>query len=111
MQLIADLGVEWEKLTQLPLPLGAIVVSRNLDSATQQKVDRVLRRSVAYAMAHPAASADFVHQYAQELDEEVTRSHIELFVNNYSIDLGAEGRKAVTQLLDIDKEKEEELFV
>ena len=111
LQLIADLGVEWEKLTQLPLPLGAIVVSRNLDSATQQKVDRVLRRSVAYAMAHPAASADFVHQYAQELDEEVTRSHIELFVNNYSIDLGAEGRKAVTQLLDIDKEKEEELFV
>ena len=57
------------------------------------------------------ASADFVHQYAQELDEEVTRSHIELFVNNYSIDLGAEGRKAVTQLLNIDKAEEEELFV
>ncbi|MFQ8807199.1 MAG: MqnA/MqnD/SBP family protein [Alistipes indistinctus] len=99
LQLVADLGVEWERLTGLPLPLGAIVVSRRLDAPLQRKIDRVLRRSIEYARANPAVSTGFVGQYAQELSEEVTRSHIELFVNDYSVDLGAEGRKAVTGLL------------
>ena len=90
LQLVADLGVEWERLTGLPLPLGAIVVSRRLDAPLQRKIDRVLRRSIEYARANPAVSAGFVRQYAQELSEEVTRSHIELFVNDYSVDLGAD---------------------
>ena len=97
----------------LPLPLGAIVVSRRLDAPLQRKIDRVLRRSIEYARANPAVSAGFVRQYAQELSEEVTRSHIELFVNDYSVDLGAEGRKAVTGLLGPETFgiKEEEVFV
>lgn len=113
LQLVADLGVEWERLTGLPLPLGAIVVSRRLDAPLQRKIDRVLRRSIEYARANPAVSAGFVRQYAQELSEEVTRSHIELFVNDYSVDLGAEGRKAVTGLLSTETFgiKEEEVFV
>ena len=113
LQLVADLGVEWERLTGLPLPLGAIVVSRRLDAPLQRKIDRVLRRSIEYARANPAVSAGFVRQYAQELSEEVTRSHIELFVNDYSVDLGAEGRKAVTGLLGTETFgiKEEEVFV
>jgi 1,4-dihydroxy-6-naphthoate synthase len=72
-----------------------------------------LHRSIEYARANPAVSAGFVRQYAQELSEEVTRSHIELFVNDYSVDLGAEGRKAVTGLLSTETFgiKEEEVFV
>ena len=76
------------------MPLGAIAVSRRLDRQTQRKIDRVLRRSVEFAFAEPSASAEFVRGYAQELSEEVTRRHIELFVNEYSVDLGAEGKKA-----------------
>lgn len=59
-------------------------------------------------MAHPQASAEFVREHAQELDDEVMRSHIELFVNAYSVDLGEEGRRAVMRLLDL---KDEEIFV
>ena len=113
LRLVADLGVEWEKLTGLPLPLGAIVVSRRLDAPLQRKIDRVLRRSIEYARANPAVSAGFVKQYAQELSEEITRSHIKLFVNDYSVDLGEEGRKAVTELLGAETFgiKEGEVFV
>ena len=102
LRLIADLGEEWEKRTALPLPLGAIVVSRRLAPETQRTVDRVLRRSIAFAFENPAASAGFVRQYARELSEEVTRQHIELFVNAYSLDLGEEGRQAVMRLLGLE---------
>lgn len=108
LQLIADLGLEWERVTALPLPLGAIVVSRNLEPELRKTVDRVLRRSIEYAFAHPEASAEFVRQHAQELDPEVTRQHIELFVNRYSLSLGDEGRRAVMTLLDIH---DQEIFV
>ena len=108
LRLVADLGEEWETKTGLPLPLGAIAGSRRFDRQTQRKIDRVLRRSVEFAFAEPSASAEFVRGYAQELSEEVTRRHIELFVNEYSVDLGAEGKKAVCALLE---RKEEEIFV
>ena len=108
LRLIADLGEEWEKRTALPLPLGAIAVSRRLDTDTRRTIDRVLRRSIAFAFENPAASAGFVRQYARELSEEVTRRHIELFVNAYSLDLGEEGRQAVVRLLELENE---EIFV
>ena len=108
LRLIADLGEEWEKRTALPLPLGAIAVSRRIDAETQLTIDRVLRRSIAFAFENPAASAGFVRQYARELSEEVTRRHIELFVNAYSLDLGEEGRQAVVRLLELENE---EVFV
>ena len=109
LQCVADLGERWERLTGLPLPLGAIVVSRQLPEPIQRAVDRVLRRSIEYAMAHPAASADYVRRYARELSDEVTRQHIELFVNNFSVDLGDEGRRAVCRLLD--RNDSEAIFV
>lgn len=108
LHLVADLGVEWEKRTGLPLPLGAIGISRLLDREVQQRMERVMRRSVEFAFANPSVSAGFVQQYAQELSEEVTRQHIELFVNRYSVDLGEEGRLAVCNLLEMDQK---EIFV
>ena len=108
LQLIADLGEQWDKLTGLPLPLGAIVVSKRLDTAMQQKIDRVLRRSIEYAFANPKAAEGFIKQHAQELSDDVIRQHIELFVNPYSVDLGQEGRRAVTELLNLN---DEEIFV
>lgn len=97
---IIDLGEYWETLTMAPIPLGGIVIQRSLPEDVKQKVDRVLRRSVEYAFANPKSSLDFVRAHAQEMSEEVMYKHIELYVNNYSIDLGMEGKRAISLLFD-----------
>ena len=101
LELVADLGLEWEARTQLPLPLGGIVVRRNLPEDIQQRVERVLRRSIEYAFANPMASREFVKQHAQELEDDVIDKHISLFVNDFSLSLGAEGRRAMEALTGI----------
>jgi len=95
---IVDLGEFWEETSGAPIPLGGIVVRRSLSPEIRQAVDRIVRRSVEYAFAHPAASRAYVRAHAQEMDEAVMRQHIELYVNDYSVDLGAEGRRAVSAL-------------
>ncbi|MTB50796.1 1,4-dihydroxy-6-naphthoate synthase [Lewinella sp. W8] len=102
---IADLGEFWESTTGLPIPLGGIVVNKKLDPAVQKTVDRVLARSVAYAFEHPEASAAYVAAHAQEMDPEVRRKHINLYVNDFSRDLGPEGRRAVTAFLQQGRER------
>lgn len=97
---IIDLGEFWERETGAPIPLGGIVANRALPSDVQQRINRVLRRSVEYAFAHPEASLDFVRDNAQEMSEDVMKQHIALYVNQYSIDLGAEGRHAVEVLFE-----------
>ncbi|HEX8517348.1 MAG TPA: 1,4-dihydroxy-6-naphthoate synthase [Bacteroidia bacterium] len=97
---LADLGEYWEAMAQAPIPLGGIVVKRELPEELKLKIDRVLKRSVEYAFADPGASRDFVKAHAQEMNEEVMYKHIALYVNNYSIDLGGEGRRAVKLLFD-----------
>jgi 5,8-dihydroxy-2-naphthoate synthase len=114
---IVDLGEFWERETGAPIPLGGIVVNRSLPDDVKQRVNRVLRRSVEYAFAHPAASLPFVREHAQELSEEVMYRHIDLYVNEYSIDLGPEGRRAVELLFEraraagIIPEVKKELFL
>jgi 1,4-dihydroxy-6-naphthoate synthase len=95
---IADLGELWERETQQPIPLGGIAVKRNLPIEVQQKINRVVRRSVEYAFANPDASYDYVKQHAQEMSEEVRKKHIALYVNNFSIDLGEKGKDAIETL-------------
>jgi len=113
---ITDLGEFWERETAAPLPLGGIVIKRSLPDGVKHKVGRVLRRSVEYALAHRAASRDFVRLNAQELSEEVMYKHIDLYVNRYSLDLGQEGKRAVEMLFarggatGIIPEAKEDLF-
>lgn len=95
---IIDLGEFWESETGLPIPLGGIVVRRTLPAEIQQMVDRVLRRSVEYAFAHRDATLPFVRAHAQAMSDEVMFKHIDLYVNAYSVSLGAEGRRAVEGL-------------
>lgn len=99
LSLISDLGLEWERTTGLPLPLGAIVVSKELSEDVKQTINRVLRRSVRFALDNPEASREFVFAHAQEMDPDVMRKHIELFVNDYSVSLGENGKNAVRRLL------------
>lgn len=95
---IVDLGNYWEQLTSCAIPLGGIVINRNLSLDIQQKVNRLIRKSVEFAFANPKSGIDFIRQHAQEMDEAVMYKHIELYVNQYSIDLGVEGRKAIDTL-------------
>lgn len=95
---IMDLGAYWETETGLPIPLGGIAIKRSIPAEIARKVNRMVRKSVEYALAHPAASRDFVRCHAQEMDEIVRNQHIQLYVNNYSVDLGEIGRAAVKSL-------------
>jgi len=95
---LLDCGEYWESTTQLPIPLGGIVVSSKLPKEIQQKVNRVMKRSVEFALKNPNASKTFVKEYAQEMEEEVMRKHIQLYVNEYSVSLGKDGKKAIETL-------------
>ena len=97
---IVDLGEFWEQDTGTPIPLGAIAVRRSLPAEVTQRVNRVVRRSVEYAFANRTASLPYVRAHAQEMSEEVMYKHIDLYVNQFSVDLGPEGRRAVTTLFD-----------
>lgn len=102
---ILDLGDYWEKLTGCAIPLGGIVINRNLDREIQLKVNRLVRQSVEYAFAHPKSCIEFIREHAQEMDEAVMYKHIELYVNKYSINLGQEGRKAIDTLFTLAQER------
>jgi 1,4-dihydroxy-6-naphthoate synthase len=97
---IIDLGEYWESTTSAPIPLGGIVIRRALPDEVKQRVNRVLRRSVEYAFAHRDASLPYVRAHAQEMSEEVMYKHIDLYVNDFTVDLGDEGRLAVARLFE-----------
>ncbi len=99
--MILDLGEYWEKMTRLPIPLGAIVINRRVPVDIALKVNRIIRKSIEFAYDNSDLSFDFVQSHAREMDSSVMNSHIKLFVNNYSVDLGKKGRKAVTELFRI----------
>ncbi len=102
---ISDMGTFWENLTGLPVPLGTIVISRGIPHEIALRVNRVLRRSVEFAIENPNASSDFVLSHAKETDRSVLERHIGLYVNDFTVNLGDEGRKAVTGLFRIASEK------
>jgi 1,4-dihydroxy-6-naphthoate synthase len=97
---VIDLGEFWESTTGAAIPLGGIAIDRRLPAEVVARMNRVMRRSVEYAFAHPAVSRDFVRSHAQEMDEAVMRQHIDLYVNGYSVELGADGRRAVEALFE-----------
>jgi len=104
LQLVADTGAMWEEITGLPVPLGAIVVSRSVDEEIAARVNRSIRRSIEYAYASPGESVAFIRKNAAETDPEVTREHIKLYVNSFSLSLGQEGRKAIERLYSVAQE-------
>ena len=98
---IIDLGSYWEEHTGWAIPLGGIVINRKLDQEIQEKVNRLIRKSVEYAFENPKSGIDFIRQHAQEMSEEVMYKHIELYVNKYSVDHGAEGRTAIDGMFEL----------
>ena len=98
---IIDLGAYWEETQQLPIPLGGIIAKKTIDPAIIQEVDALIKQSIEYAFAHYPIVAPYVSEHAQEMSEEVMRQHINLYVNNFSLDLGTEGLQAVEKLTHI----------
>jgi 1,4-dihydroxy-6-naphthoate synthase len=97
---VIDLGEWWEESTGHPIPLGGILVRRDLGTETIQQIDRSLRNSIEYAHANPDAIKGYIHQHAQEMDEQVMQQHIDLYVNDYTLDYLAGGEAAITDLFD-----------
>ena len=95
---IIDLGEWWEQKTQLPIPLGGIGIRRNFPVELQQKINRVLRRSIQFAFNNPKESLYYVQQHAQEMNSDVIEKHIKMYVNDFSLDLGITGKAAVRHL-------------
>lgn len=102
LELVADLGQMWEAETGLPLPLGAIVIKRDLPIEVRRGFEKMLAESVRFAFENPTLSREFIKQHAQELEDDIIERHISLFVNDFTISLGEEGRRAVERLTGIN---------
>jgi 1,4-dihydroxy-6-naphthoate synthase len=95
---VLDLGEFWEQKTGNPIPLGGIAIRRSIDGAIKNQINGILHSSVRYAMEHPKSGIDFIRAHAQEMDEQVMYSHIGLYVNQYTQELGEVGKKAILSL-------------
>lgn len=98
LALVEDLGERWESATQCPLPLGGIVARRSLGDEVIAAVQAVIHDSLQFALQDPEAALPTMRQYAQEFDDRVLMKHVDLYVNQWTIDLGEEGQRALNEL-------------
>ncbi len=105
LSMVVDLGDWWERETQLPVPLAGICARHDLDDELAAAAEAAIRASVQFAFDHPDASRDYVRANAQEMSEEVCASHIELYVNAHSLDIGEDGLRAITRLVEAGVEQ------
>lgn len=102
LQKITDLGEYWENTTGKPIPLGGIVAKRTVDASIARQVDKLIRQSIEYAYEHQHRELSaYVKKHAMEMSEPVMRKHIDLYVNDYSLELGEAGKNAVQKLLSV----------
>ena len=100
LELKADLGQWWENQTSLPIPLGCIAIKRDINPAIAWDIQQLIRQSIDHAFSNPDMAYDYIQTYAQELDEDVIQQHIELYVNNFSKDIGKQGETAITTFFE-----------
>ena len=98
---VIDLGEYWESKMNVPIPLGGIAISRSVDKEVSLKIEALIRKSIEFAFSHYPYITDYVKQHSQEMSEDVMRQHIELYVNNFSVDLGNDGKKAIETLYKV----------
>ena len=96
--LVEDLGTRWEQTSGCPLPLGGILASRRLESSVVSRVQQVIHDSLMFARQHPEIALSSMRQYAQEMNDRVLIQHVELYVNEWTFDLGSTGRQALAEL-------------
>lgn len=106
---ISDLGNVWESKMQLPIPLGGIVIKREIDEKVKIEVNNLIKKSLEYSFLNLPDLSPFITCNAQEMSEDVMRNHIDLYVNNFSLSLGDEGRKAIKKFIEISASFKNEL--
>lgn len=104
LQLVADLGHEWEKQYKTPLPLGAIAIKRNLSDTVKNNLQQLIHDSIKYAFMTPHVSMDCIKQHSQDLNDDVIKQHIALYVNQYSLEIDDKARHAIDTLLSMSAE-------
>jgi 1,4-dihydroxy-6-naphthoate synthase len=95
---LVDLGRWWEEKTGLPIPLGGICVRRDLPKETIKKIETAIRNSVSYSKEHPGQADQYIRHYAAEMSDSVIQNHIDLYVNDFTVNLGKTGEKAIEKL-------------
>lgn len=98
LHLVSDLGVLWESQTSCPLPLGGLFASRDLPIEIAREVQTVIRNSIKFALANPATTLPTMRRYAQEFDDTILMQHVDLYVNQWTVDLGLDGQQAIHEL-------------
>ncbi len=101
LKLIEDLGLFWERKTQLPIPLGGIVVNRRVPVDIQLLIQKAIHHSLKFAFTNPESSLDYIKAHAQDMREDILHQHVKTFVNDFSLSLGVEGQKAIRTLLQL----------
>lgn len=96
---LADLGVLWEKAYQLPLPLGIMVCRKKFPENLKKQINDTIKSSIQFAFNNPLSSHNFVLEYGQEMDPEIADKHIKLYVNSFSLSMGADGKRAINFLI------------
>jgi 1,4-dihydroxy-6-naphthoate synthase len=99
LEKVQDLGEFWEEKTSLPIPLGAIAIKRNLPEEIKAEFELTLRKSLDMAYANPKIPHDYIIKHSQEKDLQVVQNHIDLYVNQYTREIGEDGKQAVIRLL------------
>ena len=102
---LVDLGEYWEQKMKIPIPLGGIAMKRKFESSVLEKINKLIKQSLEYAFANYPMITGYVRKHSQEMDENIMRQHIELYVNNYSLDLGDEGKQAIEVLYKIFRDQ------
>ena len=98
---VMDLGEYWEQKMNVAIPLGGIAISQSVKRSVAIKVNNLIRKSLEYAFANYPLITEYVKVHSQAMAEEVMRQHIDLYVNNYTLDLGDRGREAIRTLYGV----------
>ena len=101
---VVDLGEYWEEKMKAPIPLGAIAMKRKFERPLAEKISRLIKNSIEYAYANYPLVSDYVKQHSQAMSEQIMRMHIDLYVNQYSLDLGVDGKQAIETLQNVFNE-------
>ena len=99
LHLIVDLGVWWDGLTKLPLPLGGNCIRKDLGPQVMQEVTDVLKRSIQYSLDHRAEAVEYALQFGRDLNRELADQFVGMYVNHWTLDYGQRGRDAISLLL------------
>lgn len=96
---LTDLGEWWEKQTGLPIPLGGIIAKHSLGDGLHKKVNKIIRKSIEYSLNNRADPMNYIKEHSQELSEDVINQHLNLYVSDFTLDVGEEGERAISELI------------